>query len=206
MLVLGRLRWPGGGHEAAVLRRHVAGPSRILVATVAVLATLPALELDPLPESRVRHAVVLAMIGAVGWLVVGLIGAASEILTDRIDTSGPDNLRQRRAKTQATIARGVASVVVGFVTATAMLMTFSQVRALGAGLLASAGIIGVIVGVAAQSTLANLLAGIQIAITGDGRRLRCHIRERLVDYLVRHHPDGLPRIRDEVIGAGVDAG
>ncbi len=323
MLVLGRLRWPGGGHEAAVLRRHVAGPSRIRAAAVAVLATLPALELDPLPESRVRHAVVLAMIGAVGWLVVGLIGAASEILTDRIDTSGPDNLRQRRAKTQATIARGVASVVVGFVTATAMLMTFSQVRALGAGLLASAGIIGVIVGVAAQSTLANLLAGVQIAITEpirlddvvvvegewgrveeitftyvvvrswderrvvlpisyftqtpfenwtrrraqvmgavylhvdytapveelreelgrvvaetdlwDGREvglqatdtrdrtlelrivataadaprawdLRCHIRERLVDYLVRNHPYALPRLRDELIGAGVDAG
>jgi hypothetical protein len=66
---------PRGGREAAVLRRHVANPSRILVATLAVLATLPALELDPLPESRVRHAVMLMMIGTVGWLVVGIIGA-----------------------------------------------------------------------------------------------------------------------------------
>ena len=36
--------------------------------------------------------------------------------------------------------------------------------------------------------------------------LRCLIRERLVDYLVRNHPGALPRIRDEVIGAGADAG
>jgi hypothetical protein len=126
MLLLGRLSWPRGGHEAAVLRRHVANPSRFLVAVIAVSATLPALELEPDTEGRVRHGVVLLMIAAVGWLVVGMIGAASEILTGRIDTSGPDNLRQRRAKTQATIARGVATVVVGFVTATAMLMTFSQ--------------------------------------------------------------------------------
>ena len=165
MLVLGRLSWPRGGRESSVIRRHIAGPSRLLVATLAVLGTLPALALDELPENRVRHALVLAMVASIGWLIVALIGATSEILTARIDTSGPDNLRQRRAKTQATIARGVASVVVGFVTATAMLMTFSQVRALGAGLLASAGIIGVIVGVAAQSTPANMLAGIQIAIT-----------------------------------------
>lgn len=323
MLLLGRLPGPRGGHEAAVLRHHVADPSRLLVAAVALMATLPALGLDEPAESRVRHAVVLVVIASVGWLVVGIIGATFEILTDRIDTSGPDNLRQRRAKTQATIARGVATVVVGFVTATAMLMTFSQVRALGAGLLASAGILGVIVGVAAQSTLANLLAGIQIAVTEpirlddvvvvegewgrieeitftyvvvrswderrvvlpisyftqtpfenwtrrraqvmgsvylhvdytapvdelreelrrvvdgtdlwDGREvglqatdtrdrtlelrivasaadaprawdLRCLIRERLVDYLVRNHPGALPRVRDEVIVAGADAG
>jgi small-conductance mechanosensitive channel len=323
MFVLSRLSWTRGGRESSVVRRHIADPSRVLVATVAVLGTLPALELDPLPESRMRHALVLVLVGSIGWLIVAAIGAACEILTARIDTSGPDNLRQRRAKTQATIARGVASVVVGFVTATAMLMTFSQVRALGAGLLASAGVIGVIVGVAAQSTLANLFAGIQIAITEpirlddvvvvegewgrieeitftyvvvrswderrvvlpisyftqtpfenwtrrqaqvlgtvllhvdytapvdelreelgrimadtdlwDGRDfglqatdtkdrtlelrivasaadaprawdLRCLIRERLVDYLVQHHPEALPRVRDELIGAPLAAG
>ena len=123
MLLLGRLSWPRGGHEAAVLRRHVANPSRFVVAAIAVGATLPALELEPAAEGRVRHAMMLLMIASMGWLVVGIIGAACEILTDRIDTSGPDNLRQRRATTQATIGRGVATVVVGFVTATAMLMT-----------------------------------------------------------------------------------
>lgn len=107
----------------------------------------------------------LAVIASIGWLAVALVAAAVELLTARLDTSVSDNLRARRAKTQATIARGAAAMIIGFVTATAMLMTFDQVRTLGAGLLASAGVVGIVVGIAAQPTLANLLAGIQIAIS-----------------------------------------
>ena len=44
-------------------------------------------------------------------------------------------------------------------------MHFESFRQLGAGLLASAGVLGIIVGFAAQKTLGNLLAGVQIAIT-----------------------------------------
>jgi small-conductance mechanosensitive channel len=44
------------------------------------------------------------------------------------------------------------------------LMTFPQVRQVGAGLLASAGIIGLIAGVAAQPVFGNLIAGLQIAL------------------------------------------
>jgi small-conductance mechanosensitive channel len=56
-------------------------------------------------------------------------------------------------------------VVVGITALAAMLMTFEKVRQLGASILASAGIIGIIVGVAAQRTIATFLAGIQIAVT-----------------------------------------
>lgn len=165
MLLLGRLPGPKTRPTAAILRRHVARPSRLLVAAIALVVTLPALDLSTVTGDRTRHAVILVITGAVGWLAIALVGAGVEILADRLDISAPDNLRARRAKTQATIARGVAGVVIGFVTATAMLMTFAQVRTLGAGLLASAGIIGLVVGVAAQPTLSNLFAGVQIAIT-----------------------------------------
>ena len=46
-----------------------------------------------------------------------------------------------------------------------MLMTFENIRQLGTSILASAGIIGIIVGVAAQRTLATFIAGFQIAVT-----------------------------------------
>ena len=46
-----------------------------------------------------------------------------------------------------------------------MLMTFGKVRQLGTTILASAGIVGIVVGLAAQRTIATLLAGLQIAIT-----------------------------------------
>jgi hypothetical protein len=57
----------------------------------------------------------------------------------------------------------VAAIVV--VTVGVMLMTFPEVRALGASVLASAGIISVVAALAAQSTLGNLFAGLQLAFS-----------------------------------------
>jgi hypothetical protein len=65
------------------------------------------------------------------------------------------------------------------------------------------------VGLQATDTRDRTLELRIVATAADASRawdLRCHIRERLVDYLVRNHPHALPRLRDEVIGAGVDAG
>jgi small-conductance mechanosensitive channel len=46
-----------------------------------------------------------------------------------------------------------------------MLMMFEQVRRFGTSILASAGVVGIIIGFAAQRTIANLFAGFQLAIT-----------------------------------------
>ncbi len=65
------------------------------------------------------------------------------------------------------------------------------------------------VGLQATDTRDRTLELRIVATAADAPRawdLRCHIRERLVDYLVRNHPYALPRLRDELIGAGVDAG
>ncbi len=64
----------------------------------------------------------------------------------------------------------VVAAVVGVVAVAAMLLTFPAMRAAGASLLASAGILGIVAGVAAQSTLSNMFAGFQIAF-GDMVRL-----------------------------------
>jgi small-conductance mechanosensitive channel len=45
------------------------------------------------------------------------------------------------------------------------LMTFDRVRQLGTTILASAGVVGIVVGMAAQRTIATFIAGLQIAIT-----------------------------------------
>jgi small-conductance mechanosensitive channel len=46
-----------------------------------------------------------------------------------------------------------------------MLMVFETVRKVGTSLLASAGLIGIVAGIAAQRSLANLFAGVQLALT-----------------------------------------
>ena len=55
--------------------------------------------------------------------------------------------------------------LIGAVTVAAILWTIPPLRDIGAGILASAGVIGVIGGLAAQTTLGNLFAGLQIAFT-----------------------------------------
>jgi small-conductance mechanosensitive channel len=46
-----------------------------------------------------------------------------------------------------------------------VLMQFELVRSVGTGLLASAGLAGLVLGLAAQQTLSNIFAGIQLAVT-----------------------------------------
>ncbi|MGJ6962093.1 mechanosensitive ion channel family protein [Streptosporangium sp. G11] len=113
----------------------------------------------------------LAMIGCVTWLFIQAAFAITDVVLERLITvEGEANRRARRIRTQITLVRRVASAVIIVVAMGAMLFTFPEVRALGAGLLASAGIAGVVVGIAAQSTLGNMLAGLQLAFS-DALRL-----------------------------------
>ncbi|MFI0963486.1 mechanosensitive ion channel family protein [Streptomyces sp. NPDC021080] len=112
----------------------------------------------------------LILIGAAAWLVVSIATAVVETSYSRYANAHRDPARIRRVRTQVTLIQRVVTAVVGVVAAAAMLLTFPAMRAAGASLLASAGVLGIVAGVAAQSTLANLFAGLQIAF-GDMVRL-----------------------------------
>ncbi|MFD7556397.1 mechanosensitive ion channel family protein [Streptomyces sp. NPDC059835] len=112
----------------------------------------------------------LVLIGAGAWLIVGVVSAVVESGYARYATGTRDPARVRRVRTQVTLIMRVVTAVVGVVAVAAMLLTFPSFRALGTSMLASAGIIGIVAGVAAQSTLGNLFAGFQIAF-GDMVRL-----------------------------------
>jgi small-conductance mechanosensitive channel len=77
----------------------------------------------------------------------------------------PDNASARRIYTQVSVIRKVIVTAVVIVASGSILMLFDPVRQFGTSILASAGIIGVIIGFAAQKTLGNVLAGVQIALT-----------------------------------------
>jgi small-conductance mechanosensitive channel len=81
----------------------------------------------------------------------------------RIDV--PDNASARRIYTQVSVIRKVMVTAVGLIATGSILMLFDPVRQFGTSILASAGIAGVVIGFAAQKTLGNVLAGIQIALT-----------------------------------------
>ncbi|MCG7211089.1 mechanosensitive ion channel family protein [Streptomyces arenae] len=112
----------------------------------------------------------LVLIGSTAWLVVRIAAAVVETSYSRYARVHHDAARVRRVRTQVSLIMRVVTAIVGVVAAAAMLLTFPAMRAAGASLLASAGIVGIVAGVAAQSTLSNMFAGLQIAF-GDMVRI-----------------------------------
>jgi small-conductance mechanosensitive channel len=142
---------------------------RATLVMVAVLSALPTAGLSPRTDEPVRHLAVILLIAAVAWLIVALTVVVQDAVFSRFDIDVADNLHARRVRTQILVLRRVLVATVVFVAAAAALMTFPRVRTLGASILASAGVLSVVAGLAAQTTLANLFAGIQIALTDQIR-------------------------------------
>jgi small-conductance mechanosensitive channel len=76
-----------------------------------------------------------------------------------------DNLLARKHITQVRVLTRALDTVILLITLASALMTFDAVRQYGVSLFASAGVAGVIFGLAAQPLLSNLIAGIQLAVT-----------------------------------------
>jgi len=148
---------------AEELQRYCRWPARAVVVLGAVLLVFSATRPRPTVRGAAFDALLLALIAAAGWLTVRLVRVAENAAMRRYDVEVPDNLRARRIRTQVRVLRRVVTVGIILLTLATMLLTFPQGRALGASLLAGAGIFGVIAGVAARSTVGNLIAGLQIA-------------------------------------------
>lgn len=112
-----------------------------------------------------RHAVTLALIASAAWLIIRLTRGADRTVAAYFTDNDADPLRARRVRTRVRVIRRVVAVAVWIVAAASMLMTFPRAWQLGVSLLASAGIVGLAAGLAAKPVLANLIAGVQIALT-----------------------------------------
>ncbi|KUN19255.1 mechanosensitive ion channel protein [Streptomyces antibioticus] len=129
-------------------------------------------EAQVLREHRIGigQTLTLVLIGSAAWLVIRIAAAVVETSYSRYARMHRDPARVRRVRTQVTLIMRVVAAIVGVVAVAAMLLTFPAMRAAGASLLASAGLLGIVAGVAAQSTLSNMFAGLQIAF-GDMVRI-----------------------------------
>ncbi|MFH8569669.1 mechanosensitive ion channel family protein [Streptomyces sp. NPDC017993] len=118
----------------------------------------------------IGRALSLVLIAATAWLAVRASAAIVESSYSRYASGARDAARVRRVRTQVTLIQRVVTAVVIVVAAASMLLTFPEMRAVGTSMLASAGLLGIVAGIAAQSTLGNLFAGLQIAF-GDMVRI-----------------------------------
>lgn len=132
----------------------------------ALFGALIAVQFAPMdPELRVllTRTAELLLVVAVAALVINVINGVTEgRLRIGRDLRDPTN---RRRVTQLRLMRRVMVLLVIVLAAAALLLTIPQVRAVGASLLASAGLAGIVAGIAAQGALRNVFAGIQIAFS-----------------------------------------
>jgi small-conductance mechanosensitive channel len=140
-------------------------PTRLAVFIVAFAIALPSAPLEPETSHLLVRCLALATICLIGWtaLTITDVGADLYLRNFRIDVE--DNLLARKHVTQVRVLVRVLDTVIILVTLGFALMTFEAVRQYGVSLFASAGVAGVVFGIAAQPVLSNLIAGVQIAVT-----------------------------------------
>ena len=142
-------------------------PLRLVLAVLIFRIALELMELAPASESLVAHSVYTLLVIGLGWLIVGGLRSATDWIEERIG-DGPQSVHsalvRRGLRTQLTVIRRIGAVLTIIVAAAVVLLQFSVVRAIGMSLLASAGVAGIVVGLAAQKTLGAVIAGVQLSL------------------------------------------
>ncbi len=164
---------------AAVTRRFVAprypnlfavwermqGLAQLALLIIAVLIAVPAAPLDPRAAGLLMRLLVISIIACIGWAAITALNIAAMLYLRRFRLDAEDNLLARKHNTQVRVLLRALDVVIVILTIAAALMTFPAVRQFGVSLFASAGVAGLVAGLAARPVLTNLLAGIQLAMT-----------------------------------------
>ena len=139
--------------------------ARVLPPILALIVGVQTLAIPAEYLNVLRTALSLVLIGTTAYLLYQSVEAMESMVLRRYEIGASDNLQARAVYTQVTVLKKVATAVIAILTLGSMLMVFESVRQFGTSILASAGIAGLVVGFAAQRSIATLLAGLQIAIT-----------------------------------------
>src|SRR5262245_62892319 len=156
------------GDRHSLLRsivRRTQGPLALAMVAFALAAALQVAPFDPAVTTALSHILALAFIVLAGWIAHVAVETASSIYLMRFEIGSTDNLLARKHVTQVRILKRAAHTLIIMITLSAALMTFEPVRQYGVSLFASAGVAGLVVGLAARPVLSNLFAGIQLAMT-----------------------------------------
>ncbi len=143
------------------------GPLRFPIFGVLVASGSRLLQLPPPPQLALDLVSRSLVIAALAWFLLRFVKLAARFVEQKVgsETDTADVGRARGLRTQLVVMRHVIEVAVVLVAASLLLLQFEAVRNVGVSLLASAGIAGLVIGLAAQKSISTLLAGIQLSIT-----------------------------------------
>lgn len=159
------LRLARGFSLTRSLSEHVDKPIRVLLPLLGLRAVLASAPNDVLLIGGARRLTTLLIILTITWLAMRLLRGVEEAIRLKNPVDVVDNLRARQIQTQSRVLLRTLGFFILLIGIASALMTFPAARQFGASLLASAGLAGLAVGFAARPVLANLIAGMQIAIT-----------------------------------------
>lgn len=159
-------RWVGAKHPyLRSVFTNTKGATRLALIICIVALAVPAVPLSGDMRSFFARALVFALIILIGWFALIATNIAADFYLRRFDVQAEDNLLARKHYTQVRILQRAVDTLIVIVTVGAALMTFEAVRQFGISLFASAGVAGIVVALAARPVFANLIAGVQIAMT-----------------------------------------
>jgi small-conductance mechanosensitive channel len=170
-LVAYRLAWKvvarivHGRVFAATVLRFTRVPGRVVVLLLVLQFTWGAAPEDLPRLATVEHITTLALTIALAWLGMRCVGGLAEAVIATHPVTVADNLEARRVQTQARVLARTAMGIILFIGLALAMMSFPAVRTIGTSLLASAGVAGLVIGLAARPALSNLIAGLQLALT-----------------------------------------
>jgi small-conductance mechanosensitive channel len=152
------------GVVAALLRR-AGPPAGFAFPLLAALIAIPGLTFPPDVSPVLVKLTAVATVVATAWAIIAAIGLYADLMKRRYRLDVEDNLRARQVETRIDILGRTAVTVVVIVSAALAAMAFPSVRAVGTTLLASAGVAGIVLGIAARPLFENLIAGVQLALS-----------------------------------------
>jgi small-conductance mechanosensitive channel len=126
---------------------------------------LPLMELRPREAKNIGSTVEVLLIISFGYILIGVVKVLEDYIVHAYDLRKSDNLRERKIRTQLQFLRKLSISLIVILVICAVLLSFESLRKIGTGLLTGVGVGGIIVGFAAQRSLGNFLAGLQIAFT-----------------------------------------
>src|SRR4051812_30417718 len=146
-----------------IVVKHVGQPLRWLGPLAMLALALPSMSERVEIRAVLRQILAVATTLAFGWLFLRVARLVEELIARRL-TLDTSSVQARAEYTQIRGLRNIADFVIGMITVGLALLSVGDVRQLGASLLASAGVAGIVFGFAAQRSLATILTGLVIAI------------------------------------------
>jgi small-conductance mechanosensitive channel len=147
------------------LVQRTEGPTRLALIVVALSVGASLAPFTAEQAGWMRHILAICFIWLCGWVALTALHIWTTVYLRKFKLDSEDNLLARKHTTQSRILKRVAGILIVLVTAAATLMTFDGVRQYGVSLLASAGAAGIVLGLALQPVLKNLISGVQLAVT-----------------------------------------